>query len=201
VIAAAAVAMGIGQAADAASVRYDLQYVDSILDDAVVFDSVTGDPLWVSWDDGPLSIHDSPWETPDIQIHAQRGGLSDAYLEIEMLWDDWYQDYIPSVPNCYVGAFDCSITRGERAASINPFYVAADRFSIWQEGSTITVTNWGEYHLAGFTIIGDGYWGSAVSVTSTYEIIELAPVPLPASAALLPLGVGALALMRRRRKA
>lgn len=31
--------------------------------------------------------------------------------------------------------------------------------------------------------------------------IELAPVPLPASAALLPLGLGALALIRRRRRA
>lgn len=43
------------------------------------------------------------------------------------------------------------------------------------------ITGWGEY--------------------AAFDFTELAPVPLPASAALLPLGIGALAIVRKRRRA
>lgn len=33
-----------------------------------------------------------------------------------------------------------------------------------------------------------------------FEIVDLAPVPLPATTALLPVGIGALAMMRKRRR-
>lgn len=38
------------------------------------------------------------------------------------------------------------------------------------------------------------------TVEATWSVASPAPVPLPATAALLPLGLGALAMMRRRRK-
>ncbi|WP_306752806.1 hypothetical protein [Paracoccus actinidiae] len=40
----------------------------------------------------------------------------------------------------------------------------------------------------------------SVGVEGVFTPIELAPVPLPATAALLPMGLGALAMMRRRRR-
>jgi hypothetical protein len=48
------------------------------------------------------------------------------------------------------------------------------------------------------TLLDDGTpWEQVTQLSLT----EVAPVPLPATAALLPLGLGALAMMRRRRKA
>ncbi len=57
------------------------------------------------------------------------------------------------------------------------------------------------------TVKWDGYSGSWRYYPDTYSVeqdttisFDLAPVPLPTTAALLPLGIGALAVMRKRRR-
>lgn len=204
--AAAAVIAGMVSAADAASVRYDLRYIDTVLDDAVIFDSMTGEVLLYSPDKGPLSVHDPRWDFSMFDPGLRPGDLTDAYMEYEDFpyppeWDHdpgQGEDYI--VPVCWIGNFNCEVDRQERMVIPELFLVSTDVFGVGRNGTTFYAYTEGNYHREGFRIIGEGYEGSAASMTSTFELVELAPVPLPASAALLPLGFGALALMRRRRR-
>lgn len=194
VIAAAAVAVGIGQA-EAASIQYDLRYEDTILDDATIWENEGDDPVWY----GSLSVHGALRVLPSLYPGAKKGDLFKAYVEFgEAEEYDPYDGY--TAPVCDVGGFDCTVSDGERSVDGESFTVVTDAFGVWEGRKTLTVTSWGEYYGAGFHFSGDGYWGHAFSITSTFTIVDLAPVPLPASAALLPMGIGALALMRRRRR-
>ncbi|WP_103171623.1 hypothetical protein [Paracoccus sp. SY] len=69
----------------------------------------------------------------------------------------------------------------------------SERSSI--EGLYAYLINWNG--LVGSLWYRDDDYPWSLDVSGT---IELAPVPLPATAALLPMGLGALALMRRRRR-
>lgn len=192
--AAAALAVGVGSAADAASVRFDLIYQNTILENATIRAIGTGDQIW----DGDLDVKKSPWALPTLYPGAKRGNRFEAYAEIVEA-DDEYGGYF--APVCDVGGFDCSVDYlWERFVSLDPFAVVADAFGVWQNGKTLIVTSWGDYDGDGFEILGDGYEGYASAITTTFRITGVAPVPLPTSVALLPLGFGALAMLRRRRR-
>jgi MYXO-CTERM domain-containing protein len=190
-----ALTVGTGQTAEAATtVSFKLRYEGTVLDRATIFDTGTEDLLW----DGVLDVEGSPWELPTLYHGAKKGDIFEAYAEIEEAGDE-DGGYI--APVCDVGGFDCSKTGGwDRYISTDPFSVTTDAFMVVQYGSSLTVTNWGEHHLAGFSFFGDGYRGFTDSIVTTFTIIDPAPVPLPTTAALLPMGLGALALMRRRRR-
>lgn len=191
-IAAAAVSLGMGQAADAATVKYNLRYEDSVLEDVWIYFDDADEELWFD----KLSIHGSAWKLPSLFQGAQKGDLFEAYAEIEK--DDEYGEYIASY--CYVGFFKCTAKSIGNIFVQPDFYIVADAFAVWNDGKTLTLTSWGRWDGDGFDIIGEGYTGYADAITSTFTIIQPAPVPLPATAALLPLGLGALAMMRRRQK-
>lgn len=101
------------------------------------------------------------------------------------------------------------------------FAVGDDGFATLDVGGLRLFGDWGAYQAYD----GDAYWwegsggvwytylswnGTAGTLFhsldnrpdsyDTYASLTLAPVPLPATAALLPLGIGALAMMRRRRR-
>lgn len=196
---AAVMALGFGRA-EAASVKYDLRYEDTVLDEAVIWDSETGDLLWDFLESGPLSVHNALWDLSAFQTGERKGDITDAYLEYEEYLDFGDSGYGYIAPVCWVGSFNCEVQKGERVVWPELFHVATDSFVVERIGSSLHATTWGLYDGDGFSISGNGYEGSAASITSIYTIVELAPVPLPASVALLPLGIGALAMMRRRRR-
>ena len=189
---AAAVVVGMGSAADAASLRYDIRYEGSFLENALIIDAETEEELWF----GDLNIDGAPWELPTLYSNAKKGDLFEAYVETEEGDDERGL----AAPVCWVGGFNCRNLQPFRYVDPNLFNVVADQFAVWETAGVLTVTSWGEYDGDGFRFSGDGYQGSADAITATFTIVELAPVPLPASVALLPLGIGALAMMRRRRR-
>lgn len=194
VCASAVVIVGLGQAAEAAIVNLDLRYEGTVLEDAYLFDTTTWDVLWA----GDLDVETAPWVLPSLFPGASKGQTFQLHADIRAATDE-YGGYV--APVCDIGGFDCAVTRWERYVLQEPLHVESDAFGVWQHGNTITVTSWGEYHLAGFHIVGDGYAGFTVAMTSRFTIIEPSPVPLPLPAALLPAGLGALALLRRRHRA
>lgn len=195
-IAAAAMVVGIGQAAEAAGLHYVLQYEDTALENAWFSDN-KGEEYHHSL----ISIHDTPLRLPTFHHGAVKGDIYKGYSLFRK----------GHVPSCHMGRIACSVSRWNNEAMVFPYgEITTDDFRVtwawdWTGSGVdqIIVTNWGEWG-GGVSIDTKDAFGFANAIITTFTIVDRyttpSTVPLPASAALLPLGIGALAMMRRRRR-
>lgn len=110
-----------------------------------------------------------------------------------------------TISPCQLGAEDCTYFN---YANMN------------QDGRIRLYNFFGDYMLSGYPTAGGtlSYWFDSFGTvedrttadgvykyrtrgeTANFTVVQPAPVPLPVTAALLPVGLGALAMMRKRRK-
>lgn len=205
VIAAAAVAIGVGSAAEAATiVNYDieLRYEGTTFRDVDI-----GFYNWnmaeVHYDE--MALEGNPFGIVGRYSHLNIGDVVRFVAEV----------FYPDDPNELVGMYD----NGGRAPVCRLGGLECD-VTYALPGEAFRLDYWDMVSVYGTTAIGEPFayewWGPLVepqhtSVVAFYawwekanftvlSVVEPAPVPLPATAALLPLGLGALALLRRRRR-
>ncbi|GHG11266.1 VPLPA-CTERM sorting domain-containing protein [Paracoccus aerius] len=214
VIAAAVVAVGVGQAEAATytAVDYDLylRYEGTAFSDLVAYDqwdldNTYSSPYYPAED--PLNLDISNKMFPSLAI-----GDIVRFIATIVFPEDPDQllgqyDNGGRAPVCAIGKTSCTNTT--EAYPKGPYDAFDIRYSdlIMITGST-QVGSAFTYNQAypGDWASDDGRWSyhawySAAKFTVVEIVDTPAPVPLPATAALLPLGIGALATMRKRRKA
>lgn len=211
-IAAAWAAIGIGQAADAATVKdYDLylRYEGTSFYNFVFYDK------WNNYDDtygnyypaeDPLGL-----KVPNKNFPGLAVGDIVRFIATIIFPDNPNQligqyDNGGRAPVCLVGKTSCTNTEhAVMRGSHDGFRIDySDLISIAgskQVGSEFVYSHF----YPGNWSSDDGRWDYYAWYTDAYFTVvriddALAPVPLPATAALLPLGLGAMALMRRRRR-
>lgn len=186
---ALAAAAGIGQAADAAT--YNARYIETLYGDT---DIVEYSPE----EDGDIVTHFDSLSSRD-----DRWGLGTLVPGMKP-GDEFSFDVIGL--GCAVGPMTCD--RG-----LDPYYgffrddplhFGGENFYIRLDGkiaagTAIEIWDIEAYH--GHVFKGDGYEAHVRNRNTYFQIVSIAPVPLPATAALLPVGIGALAMVRRRRVA
>lgn len=103
--------------------------------------------------------------------------------------------------NCRLGPWDCSAAK---MTYLHEDRVALLYSDLWmlhldrQGGRNLSVTyNFG-YYMTDYRTTDDGLYDYYYLTETSYFTIT--PIPLPASAALLPIGVGTLFLLRQRRR-
>ncbi|MGN7867811.1 VPLPA-CTERM sorting domain-containing protein [Paracoccus sp. 22332] len=204
--AAAAVVVGVGSAAEAATtVSYDLwlRYEGTAFTSA--FHETTGDPDTTVTGDFAA----------DDMLPGMKSYLFGAIPVGEVIHfvatmvhpdqpveDDPYYGNGGRTPVCQFGVWDCTKTN-----YIDPTKFLFSWDDKWQvaggveTGSTLMVELWST-SLPFPMYSDDGRYSYGYDYEYSYftVVADPAPVPLPATAALLPLGIGALALMRRRRR-
>lgn len=200
-VAAAVLAVGFVQSADAATIYdYDLvlRYNDTTYVNAQSYDRTTGELL----DLGNVSATDNPLGFKGKFTPLSPGEIVSMKVTLLDTGDLFTSDFL----TCAIGNWNCY--RGHRDIW-HPVYGDESSFRLLFDSVALFTFN-GEVIYQGANSYG-GTWQRMddVSLFHLYEnvsftIIEwnrsLAPVPLPVSAALLPVGIGALAMMRRRRR-
>lgn len=161
--AAAALAVGVGQAAEAAT--YD-----------VIFTITTAQHDYLDFDDGQKVTRTYLPEWWGVEVNTPMQGI----LEIGA-------DAVASL-----------VVNGRS------FFGQADATQ-WQDAENSWTEGQGGvwYSYMTWTGAAGAWYHTADHRPDYYDVyadISLAPVPLPMTAALLPLGIGALALMRKRRR-
>lgn len=192
--AAAAVVVGAGSAADAATYRYELTYQNSLFSDAEVWRIEPEELLFA----GNLNSTDDLWGIPT----ALPGIVPGTKVMFELIFD------AGKVVRCMIGSFDCHPGKTVYARwGESPIFTEHEfmemRFSGEAQIGTL-VELYDIRNAAGHVFSTPDYYISVWSRYSYFTVSDLtpgiAPVPLPATAALLPLGIGALAILRRRRR-
>ena len=114
-------------------------------------------------------------------------------------------------PVCQLGPWDCTNVNNTNINGNHISFAWEDAFSSsvhLTKGSVISINFWSEFasHNGPFPfflsedgLYGYDYWDEYSQFT-ILDIKDLAPVPLPSAIALLPLSLGALAFMRKRRR-
>lgn len=124
---------------------------------------------------------------------------------------DFFYDNGGRAPVCQLGPWDCT---GVNITNINGNHIRFGWDDIFSasvtltKGSVLDINFWSAYASHDgpypFRISEDGRYGyeyrDEYSQFTILYIKDLAPVPLPSAIALLPLGIGALAFMRKRRR-
>ena len=205
--AAAAVVVGVGSAAEAATVDYDidLRYI--------------GTNFW----DGHISQEGwvpEAFEFDKMPLEGNPFGLIGKYGHLSVGEIVKFVAHVihPDDPDTWIGSFD----NGGRAPSCSLAGISCGGINQTYPGDHFKLYVWDLSEFYGSLIVGDVFshllWGPAVTPQTTseiyfsawFEVAEFevvavhqpapAPVPLPATAALLPIGIGALTMMRRRRR-
>lgn len=201
-VAAAVLAVGSGQAADAAIYHYELTYKDTLFYNVEIYDHNKFDPddpdTYASIHYENLLASEDPFGLPTFQPNISPGDTLSFYMETQ-------GDRISS---CRLGNFHCH-------RWYDPYWTgwSDTPLTIWEEGFRVSffdrninvgteVTLWDAEHMSSLGIVArsDDYTMLAGGRIAYFTVTDLAPVPLPAGAALLPVGIGALAVMRRRRR-
>lgn len=186
-------AVSVGQA-EAAVYNYGVSYDSTTLYDVTV---ITQD------DDGGLSDYyfDSlNAEGPDFQLPLQTPGLRSAKVyRLRVVTDG------TDVVSCELAGFDCGVSKDdyysfqESPLSFSDEYRQLAFSEPAAIGVSFSFSDWNGQASSGVSFSGEGYYGWADFRETKFTVVDMAPVPLPATAALLPMGLGALALVRRRR--
>lgn len=212
--AAAAVVVGVGSAAEAAtytSVSYDMfvRYDGTAFTDVdyypIAHDHYSFENKDISAGDTSLGLKSHLFGLPAIGTIFQ---FTVNILHPDIPYHVPYYGNGGSTPVCQLGPWNCTAT-DQTNISANSFSLAYDD-DWWmsvnaQEGSTFEVGLSAIYSGVQTPLItADGmhmYWYDyETSYFTILGVSQPAAVPLPATAALLPLGLGALAMLRRRRR-
>lgn len=212
-IAAAAVAAGIGSVAEASTVvDYDLylRYEGTSFIDFWAFNQSSDQEHAVSSYpvEDPLGL-----DVPNKKFPGLAVGDIVRFIATVIFPDNPNQVITQygnggSAPICSIGKVSCTNTEYTYLQSIHGgdgFVLNySDTIGITgndQVGSTLTYSHYYTGHWSSDDSQWSYYaWDSHAKFTVVRIVDTPAPVPLPATAALLPMGIGALALMRRRRR-
>lgn len=205
-IAAAVAAIGIGQAAAAAVVNYDIQlrYDGTKFRDVSIW---SHDPAIADISLHEMALEGNPYGVTGHFSHLQLGDI--VRFTAEIIYPDDPEHWIGVHDNggranhCSLAGHDCSdLTMTFPGAEFDLYHwdtlgtfgttQVGGIFEQWFWGPEVSnqVTSYGGFHA---------WYESAYFTVLAVDEPAPAPVPLPAAAALLPLGLGALAMMRRRR--
>ncbi|MGN7869380.1 VPLPA-CTERM sorting domain-containing protein [Paracoccus sp. 22332] len=204
--AAAAVVVGVGSAAEAATtVNYDIQlrYDGTVYTDVALW---AHDPSVADLYLDSMALEGNPYGVTGRFSHLQIGDIvrfvaQVIYPDDPESWSGIY-DNGGRADYCTLAGYDCSnLTMTFPGSDFHLHYMdtigtqgttkVGGIFEQWFWGPAVPdqLTSYGGFHA----------WFETASFT-VVSVDNPAPVPLPAAAALLPLGLGALALMRRRRR-
>lgn len=212
-MAAAAVAVGVGQAEAATVVSYDLtmRYEGTTYTDLTVIDYGSNGDDWQDYYFESLVA-----ETTSIALPTLRDGLKIGaevvFSALLTVPDDPYNyDSWPGAFDnggrairCEIAGTDCvtgltatfpeqNIGFGEyRSMSFGDSVGDKFYYTFNTNNWSSLLLDWGRIHFFNRT--------ATFSILSYNSTVQPAPVPLPASVALLPLGLGAFAMMRKRRR-
>lgn len=196
-------ALGMGQACAAATiVTHDLKlrYEGTRFDDARVYQQSSDQVLF----EGDIDKRDYDWGFEGLFSDLPIGAI--VQFNATVLYPDnpgnvGWSDEVGGVSNggttysCTLGSVMCkaSIT----SLSGSDFFLGYDdRSGIIKNGNSLQYWLWGRGLNVDYT---KDIWREYENQTAYFTVLP-APVPLPASIALIPMGIGALALLRRRRR-
>ncbi|VDS07595.1 hypothetical protein PARHAE_00772 [Paracoccus haematequi] len=211
--AAAAVVVGVGSAAEAATYRttsleMTVRYDGTHFSDVSYYDAKEGDAIFqgdVEAGDTSLGLQSYLFGFPEI------GTVFDFIVTVIVPLvpiDDYYYGNGGRTPVCQLGPWDCTDTNRTYGGNESIFLAWDDDWIVegpLQVGQSIEVF----YHMIyggndGIMYTNDGSHVYSHEIEYSYftvlSVDRISPVPLPATSALLPLGLGALAVLRKRRK-
>ncbi|MBK4214823.1 hypothetical protein JJJ17_02670 [Paracoccus caeni] len=193
-LAVAAVIAPVAEASTYQTYRYGLTYVETFYDDVRVID--LSDQFLPDQNYTVLTASDDPWGLPLYHQALVPG----AKFQFELVtWGD--RDLV----SCMIGPISCT-GRGEPYYSgvrTDPITVFSELESLYFEGAAKIGTVVDFYDTAfylGHIFDFGSYMVNTRGRHSQFVISSIPAVPLPATAALLPIGLSLLALLRRRRK-
>lgn len=180
-------AVGIGQAADAAT--YNARYIETRYGGANIFEysEEPGTDALVRF--ASLSSRNDRWGLETLVPGLETGDVL-SFGAIGL--------------GCAVGPMTCDRNLESYYGFFrnDPLYFGGEYFYVRLDGeiaagTTIEIWDIEAYH--GHIFKGDGFEAHVRNRNTYFEIVSVAPVPLPATAALLPMGIGGLAMLRRRK--
>lgn len=205
-VTAAAVAIGFGQA-EAATVNYDidLRYLGTRFVDVDFAPHGQEDGVSLA----ELQLEGNPFGVTGRYSHLSSGDIVKFVAEVAYTDDPYNTDTWPSSFDNGGRAYSCSLA-GVACEPImqafpgEPFMLfywdVSEYYGSLVEGSIFTHSLWDPMVPRQDT--GTGYF-YAKAEFAEFEVVRVnqpAPVPVPLSAALLPFGLGAFAVMRKRRR-
>lgn len=189
----------IAPVADAAVYRYGLTYVDTFHQDVQLTDESDPENL-VEHQYDWLAASEDPWNLPLYAPGLVPGQKFDFRLET-------YRETNEYVVSCFIGSIMCDDYYDPYYTyfTADPIFYAASEYKFLSFSETAKIGTIVELYdiasFAGHFFQGDNYTASTRGRITRFVVSELAPIPLPATIALLPIGLGALVALRRRRKA
>lgn len=185
----------IAPVADAAVYRYGLTYVDTFHQDVQLTDESDPENL-VEHQYDWLAASEDPWNLPLYAPGLVPGQKFDFRLET-------YRETNEYVVSCSIGSIMCDPYDPFFSFRSDPIFIGTENLSLrFSEtaklGTIVELYDTASY--AGHFFQGDNYMASTRGRVTQFVVTELAPIPLPATIALLPIGLGALVALRRRRK-
>lgn len=209
-------------ASEAATFYYNmtLRYDGMVFKDTLVTRETKDGPHAVKTEtlhEGNLSADQNLWSLKTSLAQRATGTTTNFWLSVEIPDQyanepsgSWPSPSPASISSCYFGWIAC---QGGTVSALAPLSLIWSDNAFLETGSAIGETLSYHYHEAYRGIHNQYYVADEMAYYSTYydgvearftilditSYAELAPVPLPASAALLIAGIGGLAAMRRRK--
>lgn len=183
-------ASGIGQAAEAAIYRYGLTYEDTIFRDVTIYDKDDKATNYAS-----IRASADPFGLPLIHPSLSAGTEYEFHLDHD----------VTGIRSCRLGPIDCTVPADGYWSDVelDPIFVYDELFYVKFDAMALgaAVDVFDVEHYPGFLVDG-GDWNAWIVNRNAYFTVTslVAPVPLPAGMLLLPSGLAALALIRRRRQ-
>lgn len=206
VLAAVAV-VGIGSAAGAATVttesyNFHLRYDGTVYEGFEYYDLIEQVELSASY----VPIGAAPtWLKPQKFASLSIGDIIQFSAIINYLSSPIYDSNFGNggtAPICQIGPVSCTDTNMTAKHGNDEIVLgSSDVVTISTNakiGGFLSYSNWTLPNL--YTAENGRYYYGTSFEDARFTIVQPAPVPLPASAALLPFGLGALAMMRKRRR-
>lgn len=197
ICAALGMAMGLTPAAQAAVYQYGLTYVDTFYDDVVLVSKTAPDGEDV-FEYDQLAASADPWGLPLLYRGLKPGNTYNFRLETS---DD-------EVISCRIGRYSCIEPTDPYYAflTLEPLSFGGETMSVNFRGTGpaqigTTVDIWDVDDWGGTAVETADWYATYFNQTTRFVVSDLAPapVPVPFSAALLPIGIGAFAVLRRRK--